>query len=958
MRNLWALLLRTSGFTSSLSTAPTSSTNFQDVTPSNTSLLEEASTIAHSTVSDIIEQRVPRSLSPSSSWQFVTRPQIKHAETSAVIKGPGNQQAIVLAESTPTSECVPSTAYAELVTCMPAVDAGHVKSTVACKTSYSETSGCDLDPSPSTTSLTSTLTLQCSQASCGQGGCAGGKTKTAKHTGTKCKDCTTSEGLVYAPQSTVPATASDPVAGATPSLAPEEGGSLTKRTLLEPKDFNDNYDQFMLTEVDKAREEGNIVEHREPDTGGRSSSSVWTFFEEAENFAVEELSGCTVIILVSRRGVWMSHHWEDPTFINLHGLPSTVQQDILVGMFTGDNSGMYPGLNQFTQPGYLFDNGVYGRTRNRVQPIIYTPYSTAFQEQFGAQWPPYKYLPDILQIQRLLLDAYRVSVPVYTYVPLELSEDEKEEVFDTTARGKILVQYDPQNWLMTERRREGDNDEVCYQQEAVVRIWDDSGHKLYEDRFFAMPEQNVLVQMQQFGKRSEETQIDWSQPYCGLPNTTESECKITSAPATTISAHTVGTSTVAAQTISANTYCQCGETIAGVETSTAQDGSRSVYCNNGGPSASHTKPAMTLPPASTCYVTSAPATTLPDKTVGSSVRHGETIPANTYCQCGKTVAGVLNSTGIDGGETFYCANGGAASTSPVTRSPPPTACKLTSAPATTWGSQTFPAETYCQCGDRIAGLDTSEGDDGGKTVFCADGEGTKTSPIPITTATPSCEIKDSSCSCGKATGSVHSVSGNDGKKTYDCVVGSKTWPAVSTSTPEPPKKSDTCRLHLKEDTNGISTGGWQFSHHSNIELFVNEASRWNYTLTGPLINTHALRASDTKLEKDFFVNFGMTTDHDDVPEAVNRRAQPPRPGHTTKFTKWFVFVGYGAPGNWQSHLYAPNNDTGQVQPPETWIYPYCRIGGWDIGGADIFGLQLDPTRDLDCYFKCAPGAED
>lgn len=56
------------------------------------------------------------------------------------------------------------------------------------------------------------------------------------------------------------------------------------------------------------------------------SSSRFTDFDEAEhNIYVEALTGCTSVIVVSRKGAWMSHLWEGPSFI----LPQNFQPDVL-----------------------------------------------------------------------------------------------------------------------------------------------------------------------------------------------------------------------------------------------------------------------------------------------------------------------------------------------------------------------------------------------------------------------------------------------------------------------------------------------------------------------------------------------------------------------------------------------------------------------------------------------------
>lgn len=92
------------------------------------------------------------------------------------------------------------------------------------------------------------------------------------------------------------------------SLESLVNASLRKRTMLLPDEFG-GIDSYMLTNVEEARRTNNLVAHRSRGTGGRSSALFRPFRNTPFKVAVEGLRGCTCIILVSRKGAWMSHHW-------------------------------------------------------------------------------------------------------------------------------------------------------------------------------------------------------------------------------------------------------------------------------------------------------------------------------------------------------------------------------------------------------------------------------------------------------------------------------------------------------------------------------------------------------------------------------------------------------------------------------------------------------------------------
>lgn len=64
--------------------------------------------------------------------------------------------------------------------------------------------------------------------------------------------------------------------------------------------------------------------------GIHSTSRIRAFGKQGFNMGVQGLLGCTPVIMVSRRGVWMSHIWEVPSFVSKH--PECWQHDVIPGV--------------------------------------------------------------------------------------------------------------------------------------------------------------------------------------------------------------------------------------------------------------------------------------------------------------------------------------------------------------------------------------------------------------------------------------------------------------------------------------------------------------------------------------------------------------------------------------------------------------------------------------------------
>ncbi len=78
-------------------------------------------------------------------------------------------------------------------------------------------------------------------------------------------------------------------------------------------------DLFMCGEVARTYSEGHgvrLVTTRDPYVlVPLTSSHITTFEDRVASAAVTGLHGCTSVVIISRRGVWLTHIWECPSFI-------------------------------------------------------------------------------------------------------------------------------------------------------------------------------------------------------------------------------------------------------------------------------------------------------------------------------------------------------------------------------------------------------------------------------------------------------------------------------------------------------------------------------------------------------------------------------------------------------------------------------------------------------------------
>ncbi|PIA80032.1 hypothetical protein CB0940_12115 [Cercospora beticola] len=223
---------------------------------------------------------------------------------------------------------------------------------------------------------------------------------------------------------------------------------------------------------------------------GLSSSRVVSFEDKpAFNFVLENMFGCTSLIVISRKGFWISHFWEDKNFEN----EELFQKEILEQMWTGRDA-TYVGLNDYKNPGGILDPD------NGVQILILGPRdfpSTLEQLQSGV-WPAELDHRHTSKWQRMI-SSLRATWPnanilLEGYVALRASKlwstvqqarvvspmtkERRWALFATREYGKILIQWDPK---MIEANEQCDRDFAGYKVWAdvpyphLIESWDKDG---------------------------------------------------------------------------------------------------------------------------------------------------------------------------------------------------------------------------------------------------------------------------------------------------------------------------------------------------------------------------------------------------------------------------------------------------------------------------------------------------
>lgn len=227
-----------------------------------------------------------------------------------------------------------------------------------------------------------------------------------------------------------------------------------------------------------------------------SSSSFHPLGNFPFSVGVAGLYGCTSLVVHSTRGVWLSHFWESPSFIDtaltLDEQQLRFQQQVINILGPGDGTDGFPGLSQFMGAGGPFGPGTHIQAviitpRDRDNPVQGVMMFAGMAQQiartvtrlFGGDW-----------------DAGNQGNLITPVIFADYTPDGSDLAQDWTASGKAIFQYDPVQSRCTnpETGQPG--------QFAEARLWLENRESQITDHYWLVwPDQAVPDPDQQQGSK-------------------------------------------------------------------------------------------------------------------------------------------------------------------------------------------------------------------------------------------------------------------------------------------------------------------------------------------------------------------------------------------------------------------------------------------------------------------------
>jgi hypothetical protein len=205
-------------------------------------------------------------------------------------------------------------------------------------------------------------------------------------------------------------------------------------------------------------QDGILVIRPRVDRNGFSNAVMTRLLNRAVAIVLTGLRGCTSLIVVSEEAVWISHLWEDPSFI---GNNDIFKAQVLDPIDVGDGTPQMPGLRQYTVPGGVFAPETY------PQAVIVTPLDGSGTDlKFGDKVKQLQIkLKSVVAGLKTLNENSDVAV-VASYPPFR--SDPRIADSRKWVNGKVLFQYDPDEWATY-----GDPgvEDCVYEQAAKLKVW-------------------------------------------------------------------------------------------------------------------------------------------------------------------------------------------------------------------------------------------------------------------------------------------------------------------------------------------------------------------------------------------------------------------------------------------------------------------------------------------------------
>lgn len=188
-----------------------------------------------------------------------------------------------------------------------------------------------------------------------------------------------------------------------------------RRAMKLPGDpeFDNDIDRFMKTQAELAQ---NVVIDDTTCTAVYSSLA-----EQAVNWAVKDMCGCSALIVVSEKAMYFTHYFENLAFCGTKEAPSNFKREVLDALDNG-------AVNQESLAGHSADF--------RDQPGLGAFIMTPTTEKSSSL----KYRIKVQQLQGKVNDIVGITPKIISYKPEDCAFS---EILGTNALGAALFQYDP-----------------------------------------------------------------------------------------------------------------------------------------------------------------------------------------------------------------------------------------------------------------------------------------------------------------------------------------------------------------------------------------------------------------------------------------------------------------------------------------------------------------------------------
>ncbi|KAF9880715.1 hypothetical protein CkaCkLH20_01757 [Colletotrichum karsti] len=225
--------------------------------------------------------------------------------------------------------------------------------------------------------------------------------------------------------------------------------TIFPRTMTTDKDSK-SVEEFMIKETEKAT----LLWWRNADGYDVNNARFLKFKDdEAFSYSMRGLAGCTGMVIVSKKGVYLAHYWESISFSQ-----NTIDEDSDQTRYTTQDRAFHYTIihalrNGINRQGIVEQDSLKAHAGeiddDSIQGYLMIPRTGYAVEGIGPQDPYRTYWEKLKKevgtiLPRLNPDTNPNRWHEYKYRPVEKEETTEDfDPLEKTARGRLLFKYDP-----------------------------------------------------------------------------------------------------------------------------------------------------------------------------------------------------------------------------------------------------------------------------------------------------------------------------------------------------------------------------------------------------------------------------------------------------------------------------------------------------------------------------------